>query len=46
MADKTKIEWTDSTWSPLRVRVKMDAPSIAKAKGYTSLVQIAIRRKN
>lgn len=41
MADKTGIEWTDSTWSPLRFRVKMDAPSIARDKGYTSLVQIA-----
>lgn len=39
--NKTKIEWTDSTWSPLRVRVRHDAAEIAKAKGYTSLVEIA-----
>lgn len=25
MADKTAIEWTDSTWSPIRVRVRADA---------------------
>lgn len=37
----TKIEWTDSTWSPLRVRVRKDAAAIAKEKGYSSLVQIA-----
>jgi protein gp37 len=38
---KSSIEWTDYTWSPIRVRVKSDAAKIAKAKGYTSLVQIA-----
>jgi protein gp37 len=37
----TSIEWTDKTWSPLRVRVKADAACIARDKGYTSLVQIA-----
>jgi protein gp37 len=37
----THIQWTDATVSPLRVRVKQDAAEIAKAKGYTSLVQIA-----
>jgi protein gp37 len=41
MSAKTDIEWTDATWSPLRVRVKPDAAEIAKAKGYTSLIQIA-----
>ena len=41
MADKTKIEWTDATWSPIRFRVRQDAAAIAEAKGYTSLVQIA-----
>ena len=41
MGTKTGIEWTDSTWSPIRVRVKADAAEIARAKGYTSLVQIA-----
>lgn len=38
---KTPIEWTDKSWSPLRVRVKENAAQIAKAKGYTSLVSIA-----
>jgi protein gp37 len=37
----TGIEWTDSTWSPIRFRVKADAAQIARAKGYTSLVAIA-----
>ena len=41
MGQSTGISWTDSTWSPLRVRVKNDAPDIAKAKGYISLVRIA-----
>lgn len=41
MGAKTGIEWTDSTWSPLCVRVKDDAAEIARQKGYTSLVQIA-----
>jgi protein gp37 len=43
MANNTGIEWTDSTWSPLRVRVKPDAAEIARKKGYDSLVQIAER---
>src|SRR6185437_2404782 len=38
---RTGIEWTDSTWSPIRVRVRADAAEIARAKGYTSLVAIA-----
>ena len=38
---KTSIEWTDHTWSPLRVKVKANAAQIAEAKGYTSLIQIA-----
>lgn len=45
MAQKTAIEWTDSTWSPIRVRVRQDAPSIAKAKGYASLVDIAMKMR-
>jgi protein gp37 len=40
---KTTIEWTNLTWSPIRVRVKTDAAAIAREKGYTSLVQIAER---
>src|SRR5579885_2256430 len=39
--NKTSIEWTDATWSPLRVRVREDAAQIAREKGYSSLVQIA-----
>jgi protein gp37 len=41
LSDKTGIEWTDSTWSPVRVRVREDAGRIAREKGYSSLVQIA-----
>ena len=36
----TKIEWTDETWSPVRVRVRKDAAAIAMLEGYASLVQI------
>ena len=43
MAAKSSIEWTDATWSPLRVRVRRDAAAIAQAKGFTSLVQIAAK---
>ena len=38
---KTSIQWTGYTWSPLRARVKADAAAIARARGYTSLIQIA-----
>jgi protein gp37 len=41
MGTRTGIEWTDSTWSPMRARVKPDAVAIAVEKGYTSLVAIA-----
>jgi protein gp37 len=41
MGTKTGIEWTDSTWSPIRFRVRSDAAQIAKEKGYGSLFQIA-----
>ncbi len=41
MGAKTGISWCDSTWSPLRARVRSDAAEIATQKGYTSLVQIA-----
>ncbi len=43
MGDTTKIEWADRTWNPLRVRVRANAAEIARAKGYTSLVQIGER---
>lgn len=39
----TLIQWTDRTWSPLRVRVRQDAAAIAEKKGYTSLIHIAAR---
>lgn len=41
MGIKTDIEWTDSTWSPIRARVRPDAVAIAVERGYTSLVKIA-----
>ena len=41
MGTKTGIEWTDSTWSPIRFKVRQDAAAIAREKGYTSLVTIA-----
>lgn len=41
MASKSPIEWTGGTWTPIRAQVKYDAEAIARAKGYTSLVQIA-----
>jgi protein gp37 len=41
MGHKSKIEWTQSSWTPIRARVKENAAVIAKKKGYTSLVQIA-----
>lgn len=40
MGDKSGIEWTDATWTPLRARVKSDAREIAEVKGYTSLLPI------
>lgn len=41
MGSSTGIEWTDSTWSPIRVRVKENAAEIADDNGYRSLVSIA-----
>lgn len=43
MSVKSSIGWTQASWTPIRVQVKADAGEIAKAKGYTSLVQIASR---
>ena len=43
MANKSSIEWTDSTWTPIRARVKQDAAKIAAGRGYSSLIQIATR---
>ena len=45
MGQDSKIQWTDGTWTPLRARIKPDAGAIAKAKGYTSLVNILEARK-
>jgi protein gp37 len=36
----TSIEWTDKTWSPIRVRVKSNARRIAIDNGFTSLIPI------
>ncbi len=41
----TGISWTDSTWSPLRAKIKPDALEIATRKGYASLVQILTATK-
>lgn len=41
MGVKSSIAWTNSTWTPIRARVKKDAAEIARQKGYTSLIQIA-----
>lgn len=37
---QTSIQWTNKTWSPLRVKVRHDAARIAEEKGYTSLIEI------
>lgn len=34
MAKVSQIEWTDATWSPLRVRVRKDAASIAQNRRH------------
>ncbi len=39
----TGIEWTDSTWSPIRVRVRRDAAQIARVKGYPGAEAMAGR---
>ena len=41
MGAKSSIAWTNSTWTPIRARIKKDAAEIARQKGYTSLIQIA-----
>lgn len=45
MGSTSSIEWTDSTWSPIRARLRPDALAIAKRKGYDSLVQILTAKK-
>lgn len=40
MAEKSSIEWTDASWSPLRAQVKENAAAIAKSRGYESLIKI------
>ncbi len=45
MGATSKISWTDASWTPIRARVKDNAPEIAAQKGYSSLVQIAERMK-
>jgi hypothetical protein len=44
LAKLSKIEWTDSTWNPIRFRVKANAAQIARDKGYKSLVPIAEKK--
>jgi protein gp37 len=41
MGQKSTIEWTDASWTPIRARVKQDAAAIATAKGYVSLIPVA-----
>jgi protein gp37 len=36
----TSIQWTDKTWSPIRARVKKDAPQIAILHGWKELAEI------
>src|SRR4051812_29838179 len=40
MGNKSQIEWTDSTWTPIRARVRDEALEIEKAKGYDSLLPL------
>jgi protein gp37 len=40
VGDKSSIEWTDATWTPIRARVKADAAAIAEQKQWTSLLPI------
>lgn len=40
MSVKTEISWTDSTWSPIRARVKADAHEIAILHGWNDLAEI------
>jgi len=46
MAENSAIQWTGSTWSPIRARVKANAVAIAQAKGYTTLVKILTATKD
>lgn len=43
MGADTAIQWSNSTWTPIRARVKSNAGEIARAKGYQSLIQIATK---
>jgi protein gp37 len=45
MSDKTKIEWADATWTPIRARIRPDAVRIAQDKHYSSLITILATRK-
>lgn len=42
---KSKIEWTDATWSPIRARVKDNAAEIAVAHGWKDLAEICEKMK-
>jgi protein gp37 len=43
MSDKSAIEWTDATWSPIRARVRIDAANIARRRGWDDLAEICER---
>lgn len=45
MSQKTAIEWTDATWSPIRARVRDDAPQIAMLHGWEDLAEICEKMK-
>lgn len=43
MAETTGIGWTDSTWTPIRAKVRPDAPDICRERGWTDLLPIVER---
>lgn len=43
MAENTGISWTDSTWTPIRAKVRPDAPDICRDRGWTDLLPIVER---
>ena len=43
MAEMTPIEWTDASWTPIRAKVRPDAPALCRERGWTDLLPIAER---
>lgn len=43
MGNKTGIEWTGSTWTPIRARLKANALEIASARKWLDIVEILQR---